>query len=280
MNIFITGHKGLIGTSLTSRLIEENHKIVGSIDLRENNQDIININSLPILEEKIDLLIHAAAHCKINQSISNPENTFHSDVLGTHEVFEFARKNKIPEILYFSSSRVLSEEQNPYTAAKLYGENLCKAYKDCYGINYTIVRPSTVYGPFWDETKRLMHIYITNALQGKHLEIYGNPKTKTLDFTHVEDFVDATILALNGPKNQEYNISGGEEYNIYKLAKEIIKKTNSNSKIIIKPQEITQPQKVSLDLSAIKSLGYTPKIPLSKGIEECIEFYLINAIHK
>lgn len=273
MNIFITGHKGLIGTSLVSRLLKENHKIVSSIDLRENNQDIININSFPTPKEKIDLLIHAAAHCKINQSISNPELTFHSDVLGTYEVFEFARKNKIPEVLYFSSSRVLSKEQNPYTAAKLYGENLCKGYKDSYGIDYTIVRPSTVYGPFWDETKRLMHIFITNALQGKDLEIYGNPEIKTLDFTHVEDFVEAIILALNGPKNQEYNISGGEEYNVYRLAQEIVQKTNSSSKIIIKPEETAQPQKVSLDLSNIKSLGYSPKISISKGVDECIEFY-------
>lgn len=273
MNIFMTGHKGLIGNSLERRLIKEGHKIVGKIDLRENGEDVVNINKIIKPEEKIDLLIHAAAHCKINESISNPEKTFHSDVLGTYEVFEFARKNNIPKILYFSSSRVLSSEKNPYTAAKLYGEDLCKAYKDSYNMDYLIVRPSTIYGPFWDKTKRLMHIFITNALKDKPLEIYGDPKTKTLDFTHVKDFVDATILAINGPANKEYTISGGEEYLVYDLAKEIIKKTNSKSEIIIKPAETAQPQKVSCDLSEIKKLGYTPKISLDQGVDECITFY-------
>ena len=273
MNIFITGHKGLIGTSLEKRLIKEGHQIVGKIDLRENNEDIVNINKIKKPTEKIDLLIHAAAHCKINESITNPEKTFHSDVLGTYEVFEFAKKNNIPKVIYFSSSRVLSPEKNPYTAAKLYGENLCKAYKDSYDMDYLIVRPSTVYGPFWDKTKRLMHIFITNALENKPLEIYGDPKTKTLDFTYVRDFVDAAILAINGPANKEYNISGGEEYLVYDLAKEIIKKTNSKSEIIIKPAETAQPQKVNCDISEIKKLGYAPKIPLSEGVDECIRFY-------
>lgn len=272
MNVFITGNHGLIGSSLESRLINEGHKIVGSIDIRDGRKNITKINSLK-LKDKVDLMIHTAAQCKINQSIAHPELTFHSDVLGTYEVFEFVRKNKISEILYFSSSRVLSKEQNPYTAAKLYGESLCRAYKDSYNIDYTIVRPSTVYGPFWDKTERLMHVWITNALEGKPIEIYGDPKTKTLDFTYIDDFVEAIILTLSGPKNQEYNISGNEEYNIYKLAKEIIKKTNSSSKIIIKSPEIAQPQKVSCDLSQIKKVGYIPKVSLSQGIDRCIEFY-------
>lgn len=273
MRTFITGQKGLIGSSLEKRLIKEGHEIVGSMDLRENNEDIININKIKKPTEKIDLLVHAAAHCKINESITNPGKTFHSDVLGTYEVFEFARRNEIPKILYFSSSRVLSKEKNPYTAAKIYGEELAKAYKDSYGIDYIIVRPSTVYGPFWDKTKRLMHIFITNALEGKPLEIYGDPKTKTLDFTYVDDFVDATILAMNGPRNMEYNISGDQENNVYDLAREIIKKTNSKSEILIRPSEIAQPQEVNCDISAIKSLGYNPKISLSQGVNECINFY-------
>lgn len=273
MNIFITGHKGLIGSSLKKRLIEDGNKIVGELDLRENNEDIVNINKIKKPTEKIDLLIHTAAHCKINESIANPEKTFHSNVLGTYEVFEFARKNAISKIIYFSSSRVLSPEKNPYTASKLYGENLCKAYKDSYGIDYLIIRPSTVYGQSWDETKRLMHIFITNALGNKPLEIYGDPKTKTLDFTYIQDFVDAIMLAINGPANKDYTISGGGESLIYDLAKEIIKKTNSKSKIIIKLPEIAQPQKVNCDISEIKKIGYVPKIPLSKGIDECIDFY-------
>lgn len=271
MNILLTGNKGLIGSYLKELLEREGHKVVLTIDLREG-KDINSLKDMNI-KEKIDLVIHTAAHCKINQDIENPELAHYHNSSGTFSVLEFCRKNNIKKIINFSSTRVLSKEKNPYTASKLYGEELCKAYKDCYGIEYIIIRPSTVYGPFWDETKRLMHIFITSALKNKDIEIYGDPKTKTLDFTYIDDFIDGIILALSGPWNKEYNISGNQEYNIHQLAQYIIQKTESKSKIIIKEAETAQPQKVKVDISAIQSLGYKPKVPVEEGALRCIDWY-------
>jgi nucleoside-diphosphate-sugar epimerase len=273
MNILLTGHRGLIGSYLKEKLEKEGHKIIG-FDIRCNEQEnVCEIDKLK-LNEKVDMLIHAAAHCKINQSISDPKKTFDANVLGTHCIFEFARKNNIKKIVYFSSSRVLSKEKNPYTSAKLYGEELCKAYKDCYGIEYIIIRPSTVYGPFWDETKRLMHIFITNALQGKDLEIYGNPDAKTLDFTYIDDFIDATMLAINHKEwNRDYDISGEQETNIYELAKFIIENTENKSKVIVRDAEIAQPQQVKLSLDKIKALGYKPHVSMEEGVKKSINWY-------
>ena len=271
MKIGITGEKGLIGSFLKQRLEKEGNEIVLTCDLRDgkNILDLKNYTST----EKIDAMYHLAAHCKINQSISNPEYTHLVNSEGTFAVIEFCRKNNIPKVVNFSSSRVLSSERNPYTASKLYGEELCKGYRDSYGLEYLIIRPSTVYGPMWDETKRLMHLFCVNALEDKPLEIYGNPKTKTLDFTYVDDFVDAIILATNNEWNKEYNISGGKEYNIYSLAEQIIRKTESKSKIIVKQPEIAQPQEVSVDISAIKKLGFIPKISLEEGVDRTLDFY-------
>lgn len=272
MKIGLTGHRGLIGTFLKKKLEIEGHNLVFEIDLREG-KDIRGLKDLKI-NFKIDVMIHMAAHCKINESISNPQKTFDNDVEGTFAVFEFCRKNNIPKIIYFSSSRILKKERNPYTAAKIYGEELCRGYKDAYGINYIIIRPSTVYAPFWDETRRLMHIFITNALENKDLEIYGNHNIKTLDFTYICDFIDGVMLALNKDKwDVDYNISGEEEYNIYELAKSVVNKTNSSSKIVIKNVETAQPQEVSVDISKIKSLGYLPQISLETGVDRCIKFY-------
>ncbi len=272
MNIVVTGEKGLIGTFLKDRLEREGHEIVMGCDLRDG-KNILDMRDLKI-DGRVDLIIHCAAFCKINQTVKNPENSHLNDADGTFSVLEFCRKNNIPRIVNFSSSRVLSKEKNPYTAAKLYGEELCKGYHDSYGIDYLIIRPSTVYAPFWDKTARLMHIFITNALQGKDLEIYGNPKTKTLDFTYIDDFVDGVMLAINNKEwNREYNIGGNEEYNIYNLAEFIIKETGSKSKIIVKEPETSQPQEVRLDISEIKKLGYAPKFPLALGVPLTIDFY-------
>jgi len=258
MKIAVTGHMGLIGSSLINRLESDGHSVVLKIDLKEekNIRDLKNIKT----DDNIDMMIHMAAHCKINESISNPQKTFDNNVDGTFSVFEFCRKNNIPKIVYFSSSRVLSKQRNPYTSAKIYGEELCKGYKDAYDIDYIIIRPSTVYSPFWDETRRLMHIFITNALENKDIEIYGNPEIKTLDFTYISDFIDGVMLAINSNEwNTGYNISGVEEFNIYKLATDIIKRTGSLSKIIIKNAEIAQPQTVRVDISKIEKLGFYSK---------------------
>jgi nucleoside-diphosphate-sugar epimerase len=270
MNIIFTGHKGLIGHYLKERLEKEGHKIIHVIDIKDG-KDLESLKDLE-LNEKIDLFVHCAAHCKINAGIESPKLPHYNNCEGTFQVLEFCRKNNIPKIINFSSSRVLSKEKNPYTASKLYGEELCKGYFDCYGIKYVTIRPSTVYGPFWDETKRLMHIFIVNALTGKDLEIYGDPETKTLDFTYIDDFVDGIILAIK-EDNKEFNISGGEEFNIKKLAEMIIEKTNSKSKIKVLDSEIAQPQKVRLDISEIQKLGYKPKVSLEEGVEKCIAWY-------
>lgn len=268
----MTGDKGLIGSFLKQRLKKEGHNIILTVDIKDGK----DINYLKEIETKFleaDLFIHAAAFCKINKSIENPRLA-HENSNDVFEVLEFCRINKIPRIIFFSSSRILCDEKNPYTSSKIYGEELCKAYNQCYGIDYIIIRPSTVYGPFLDKTKRLMHIFISNAILGKDLEIYGDPKTKTLDFTYIDDFVDGVMLSLNNNKwNEIYNISGEEEYNIFELAKLIISETNSNSKIKIYGPEIAQPQNVNLDIGEIKKLGYSPKVKIKEGVRKTIGKY-------
>jgi UDP-glucose 4-epimerase len=271
MNIAMTGHEGLIGSCLREKLEKEGHKFVLLIDQRSNNT-LDSLKNLRIAD-KIDLFIHAAAHCKINQDIENPELAHINNAEGTFHALEFCRKNKIPKILFFSSSRTLSKEKNPYTASKIYGEELCKGYQQCYGIDYLIIRPSTVYGPFWDLTGRLIHIYITNALEGKDLIVYGDPKTKTLDFTYIDDFISGVMLAMNGPWNKEYDISGGGEYNVYNLAEFIIKNTNSKSKIQVLEAEKAQPQIVRVDISGINGLGYRPEYSVERGVLKTIDWY-------
>ena len=117
-----------------------------------------------------------------------------------------------------------------------------------------------------------MHKFIVNAIEGKDLEIFGDPTKKTLDFTYINDFVDATMLAIK-QTNKEFDISGGDEFNVYNLAQYIIKETESKSKIKVLPGEKAQPQKVKLDLSAIKSLGYKPKFNNLEGTKIAINWY-------
>lgn len=264
-NYAITGQAGLIGKDLMQRLNAIGGTCIVKIDRREG-MEIKDLENLDI-STPIDYFFHLAANCKINQQILNPQIAFENS-RANEIVFEFCRQNAIKNIIYFSSSRTLSKERNPYTASKEYGEELCKTYKACYDINYIIIRPSTVYGKD-DETKRLMQIWIDAAKQNKDLEIYGN-KNKTLDFTYIDDFNNAVLIALKKDKwNCDYDISGRCEMKLVDVAKEIIKQTKSKSKIIFKEPELQQPQRVKLK-NTLTLKEYKPKYDIKRGIAKCL----------
>ena len=188
---------------------------------------------------------------------------------------EFCRKNGIKRVMNFSSSRVLSPERNPYVASKLYGEELVKAYHDCYGIEFITVRPSTVFGPTHDITSRLITTWIQDAMQGKTLRIFGD-RQKTLDFTYVDDFVDGIELLTDRwdvAKNEAYNISGHEEVALKDLAKIIGEEVGKRVRVRYEKQETAQPQRVSVDISKMQALGYNPKVGIREGVRRMVKFY-------
>ena len=138
MKFIMTGHRGLIGSYLLQSLQERGDEAVGLIDSRDGS-DIRDIEKLHTVNTA-NLMIHLASFCKINKIIQDPELSISHNVLGTSTVMEFCRRRKIPKIVFTSSSRVLSPEKNPYTAGKIFGEELVKGYSDCYGIDFVILR--------------------------------------------------------------------------------------------------------------------------------------------
>lgn len=271
MNFVMTGHKGLIGSFLLKRLIERGDKPVLLVDLRDG-KNILDMDSFQ-LNEKVDVLIHLASFCKINKVVEDPLLTFENNSHGTEKVIEFCRKNKIPKIVFTSSSRVLNKEKNPYTSSKVYGEELVKGYSQCYGMDYVIIRPSTIYGPFNDKTKRLIDIWILNALKGEELKIFGN-ENKTLNFTYIDDFIDGFLLAME-EKNKEFDISYGKSVKLSYIADLIIKLAGHGKKGFYEP-EIAQPQEVELDISETRKLGFNPEVGIEEGIRRTFEWYKEN----
>jgi nucleoside-diphosphate-sugar epimerase len=276
INFAITGGEGLIGTTLKKRLEDKGDKCNLEIDLRKGS-NILNINDMDynIETQPIDIFYHLGASCRIAKCIENPRLSHMNNATGTFEVLEFCRKNNIKKIVYTSSSRTISPEENPYTASKKYAEHLLEAYKQCYGLEYLIVRPSTVYGEHHDKTTRLITKWIINALKNKPLILYGN-ENKTLDFTHVDDFVDGVELLVDNwdkTKNQAYDICGDDQRKLVDVYNEIIKQTDSKSELIFRDAEVAQPQDVKIDISKLRQYGYEPKIKIEEGIKRLIDFY-------
>lgn len=277
MRFIISGSRGLIGEKLKERLDKEGNEMILEIDERCGS-NVLNINSIQLTPstQHTDIFFHLGAFCKINQTIEHPRLAHMNNANGTYEALEFCRKNNIKKFVYFSSSRILSKERNPYVASKVYGEELCKAYYDCYGIEYIIVRPSTVYGEHHDLTTRLITIWTIRALKGEDLELYGD-KNKTLDFTHVDDFVDGIMLLLknwNEAKLDAYDICGDDQRKLTEVA-DILASECGNDTLTISycAPETAQPQDVKIDISKMRKFGYDPKIKIEEGVKRLVNFY-------
>jgi nucleoside-diphosphate-sugar epimerase len=248
-SIVTTGSLGLIGSRIRDKY-------------KTNGVDWLTRSNIHRYDPK--LIIHCGAMTKINESISNPQKYFSANVLGTFEILESCR-NHNADIIYFSSSRVESAHKNPYVASKIYGEELCKAYHECYGIKYKIIRPSTVYGP--GDKNRLVSIFIQNAIEGKPLTIYGN-EDKSLNFTYIEDFLQAfDLIYKKGAWNTDYDV-GGETRKVFDAAMIIKMGLHSESIIEFKDAEVAQPQQVNIDDSKVRALGYVPRYSLEEGLIE------------
>ena len=260
MRFLIFGDQGLIGTEIKKQIKGE---FVG-VDK--------NIDSIPA--GQFDCIIHLAANCIIREVIENPELA-RDNILITHEIFELAREKNIKKIIYFSSSRVLNKELNPYSASKLYGENLCKAYKDCYGIDYIIIRPETVWS-MEDKHKRVITAWIEAAKQNKDIVIYGN-KDKELSPIHVESFVKEFIPILNnfveGKEHKNIYVIAGMPINVMELIEKIKKHFNSKSHVVMMKAEITQPQtKLMMDTFIDDFDEYLSRIFYCQNCNELVYF--------
>ncbi len=270
MRFCMSGSAGLIGSKLKERLEKRGDKCVMEVDIRKGS-NVLNLNSIRLTPttQQVDIMYHLSAHCKINEGTLNPDLPHQNNANGTYEALEFCRRNNIKKFLYLSSSRILSKERNPYVASKIYGEELCRAHTDCYNLEHIIVRPSTVYGEHHDLTTRLLTNWAINSLTGKDLEIYGD-KNKTLDFTHVDDFVDGIELLVDNwgkSKNTSYDICGEDCRKLKDVALLFGKEP------VYRDPEIAQPQQVKIDISKMKKFGYNPKIKLEEGVERLIKFY-------
>lgn len=235
-NILVTGHKGLIGGEIYNRL-KKSYNVYGYDNLKDKE-------STPNLDNNVNYhyIIHCAANCIIRDIIKDPSKSLDNIILN-YKIMEVARKYK-SKIFLFSSSRANHKNMNPYVVSKLYLENLAKSYRECYNLDYVIIRPETVWGYKRDNPVRVIPNWINCAKKNKDIIIYG-PKDKELPPVRVDDFTTAFLEIFNNfekTKNKTFAISGYPQ-KAESVAKQIIKRYKSKSKIVFKSQELSQPQK-------------------------------------
>jgi UDP-glucose 4-epimerase len=236
---------------------------------------------------KPDYIIHLAALPLANVALRQTEEAFDSIVRGTVNMLEILRDmNTVQKFVYVSSSMVYGDftqvpmpedgAQDPkeiYGGMKLAGETLVKVFSKRYDIPYSIVRPSTVYGPT-DNNRRVLQIFTENALQGKPITV-TNPDTTSLDFTYVEDTALGLTLVATSPDSQgeTFNITRGEGRSLNEAIR-VLQGFFPELQVQVKLETGGyRPIRGALDISKARSLlGYDPKYSLEAGVEKYIAF--------
>jgi UDP-glucose 4-epimerase len=301
--VLVTGGAGFIGSHVVDRLNEKGYEVEVIDDLSAGRKENLPQNvKLKIKQVKdlvaediknFDIIIHCAAQVSTFYSVDYPEEDFNRNALSTFYLFELCRKYNDNALIIYTSSRsvhgnipepLIAEEDFPYNPStfynvhKIYGEMLCKIYKELYGMKFVILRPSNVYGPrqpYWmGGWYNFIAYWIKLALENKPIPIYGNG-TQIRDYTYVEDTARAYILAIENPKaiGETFLLPTGRGVSLNELADLIIKLTNSKSvKHYLPPRKGDIKRFVGSYKKAKEILGWEPKVTLEEGLKKEIEW--------
>ena len=267
IKILLTGGAGNVGGALARKLVENPSYFVVIVDNLSTgsksklpskefsnwsfiNCDVNNYTSISeiMLVNQFDFVFHYAAVVGVNRTQENPIMVL-DDIQGIKNILQLSKNSSVKRVFFSSSSEVYGEPvelpQNeettplnsrvPYAVVKNVGESFFRSYFKTYGLPFTIFRFFNTYGPNQSEDFVIAK-FLNAAFKGHDITIYGDG-SQTRTFCYVDDNINTCVKILedNLMMNDVINIGGAKEYKILDVAKLIIEKLNSKSKIIHLP---------------------------------------------
>lgn len=250
MKCLVTGGAGFIGSHIVDSLLAKGHEVVvidnESSEVHDHfyfndkatyhKLDIADYQATRSVYDGVDYVFHCAAESRIQPAILNPLLAIRTNTLGTGTVLQCSREAGVKKIMYSSTSSgyglvnepPLNETMpddclNPYSVSKVSGEKLCKMYNDLFGVKTVIFRYFNVYGnrePLKGPYAPVVGLFLRQHRAGQPLTIVPDG-TQRRDFTHVEDVVQANVLAMEVDHEhygEVFNVGTGTNHSVLELA--------------------------------------------------------------
>jgi UDP-glucose 4-epimerase len=224
-NALVIGGSGFLGSHVADELSAAGHRVriydrIASPWLSEGQEmvvgDVLDTASLAAAVSGSEIVYNFAALADLNQALDKPIDTVRINVLGNANVLEACRTNAVKRFVYASTVYVYSREGGFYRCSKQAAEHYVEEYRRAFGLDYTILRFGSLYGPRADESNGLYRI-VKNAMDTGVLRYEGSPDALR-EYIHVEDAAKASVAALGEEFcNQSVVLTGQEPMRVLDL---------------------------------------------------------------
>lgn len=314
MKYLVTGCAGFIGWKVTEFLLEAGHTVVGIDNLNTAYDTQVkqwrlnqlegtpnfafhrsNICDRETLREifnapTFDAVINLAARAGVRQSVENPWVYIDTNVTGTLNLLELCREFDVKKFVLASTSSLygennplpFSEEANtdgplsPYAASKKGAESLCHSYHHLYGIDVTIFRFFTVYGPAGRPDMSAFR-FVQWISEGKPVTVYGDGKQSSRDYTYLEDVARGVIAGLKPLTYEVINLGSDSPIVLIDTIRLIEELVGRKAELSHQPFHPADVRATWADIrKAEKLLGWRPQVSFREGITALVEWYQAN----
>lgn len=225
MRVCVIGGSGFLGSHVADQLSAAGHEVriydrTPSPWLQPGQTmvvgDLLDFDALQEAVQSCDAVYNFAALADLNDALDKPVETVKINVLGNVHVLEASRQQGVKRFIYASTVYVYSREGGFYRCSKQAAEHYVEEYQQIYGLDYTILRYGSLYGPRADHSNGLYRI-VKKALETGVLRYEGSPDSLR-EYIHVEDAARASVAALNDDfRNQSVVLTGQEPMRVRDL---------------------------------------------------------------
>jgi nucleoside-diphosphate-sugar epimerase len=284
---FASADHDVLHQSLNLRIISERLELLKEAGVPLYILDARDERALADRLEKLrpQVLVHLAGLAHAQQSNADPRSAFEHTLRTLQYSLEYVR-GSIEHFIYFSSSMVyghfddqaVTEESRCrpvgiYGALKYAGEQMVIAHHQVFGVPYTIVRPSALYGPRC-VSRRVVQVFLENALLGRPFVVHGDG-TDRLDFTYIADLVDGILAVIRheAARDETFNLTYGSSRSINELIG-LIRAHFPEIEVRHKPRGRLVPERGTLCVDKARTvIGYQPRRTLEEGLAAYLQWY-------